>query len=152
MFLLCSFCTCTIFGRQHFQPHFLDSHFFVLWFSRNSKWTMFLNVQLKITISSGSFSWLVPNRQQTITWSSDCSIHWSIFASPGPLFTKRMDVLPQDRVMSRSRETHVLIFPITLKFDKLLGRSDAEMPVKFQSDTSIITSNLVVSRLHEILR
>ena len=40
--------------------------------------------------------------------------------------------------------------PIALKFDRHLGSSAAEMPVKLQRDTIIITSNLVASRLHEI--
>ena len=43
-------------------------------------------------------------------------------------------------------------FPVALKFDWLLGSWAAEMPVKFQSDTIIITSNLAASRLHEIWR
>ena len=37
------------------------------------------------------------------------------------------------------------------KFDRHLGSSAAEMPVKFQSDTTILTSNLAASRLEEIL-
>ena len=41
---------------------------------------------------------------------------------------------------------------IALKFDRPLGSSAAEMPVKFQNDTVIRTSNLVASRLHEIWR
>ena len=47
------------------------------------------------------------------------------------LFTKRADVLQQDLVKSRSA---------------------AEVPVNCQSDAIIITSNLVISRLHEISR
>ena len=71
---------------------------------------------------------------------------------PGPLFTKRTDVFPQDFVKSRSREIWIYTFPIALKIDRHLGSSTAAMPVKFQSDTNIITSNCVASRLHEILR
>ena len=37
---------------------------------------------------------------------------------PGPLFTKRTDVLPQDLVKSRSHEIRVEIFPIALQFDR----------------------------------
>ena len=40
-------------------------------------------------------------------------------------------------------------FSITLKLDRHLGSSVAELPAKFQSDTIIITSNLAT---HEILR
>ena len=41
--------------------------------------------------------------------------------------------------------------PIALKLDRHIGSSTAEMPVKFQSDMIIITSNSTASRLHEIL-
>ena len=76
------------------------------------------------------------------------SAKWRQFC-PGPVFTKRTVILPQDLVKSRSR---FLNFLIALKFDKHLGNSAAETPVEFQSDTIIITSNLVASRLHEIWR
>ena len=39
-----------------------------------------------------------------------------------------------------------------MKFDRHLGSSAAEMPVKFQSDTIITASDLAASRLHEIWR
>ena len=71
---------------------------------------------------------------------------------PGPLFTKQTDVLPQDLVKFRGREIPVQTVSIALKFDRHLDSSAAEMPVKFQSDAIIITSNLAASRLHEILR
>ena len=72
--------------------------------------------------------------------------------APGPLFTKRTDVLPQDLAKSRSLKIHIQTFPIALKFDRHLDCSDAEMPVKFKSDTIIITPILAAPRLHEILR
>ena len=68
----------------------------------------------------------------------------------GHLFTKRTDVLLQDRVKSRRREIRVKTFRIARKFDRHLGSNAAEMPVKSQSNTIIITSNLAASRLHEI--
>ena len=55
------------------------------------------------------------------------------------------DVIPRDHVKSR-----IHTFPIDLKFDKRLGNTAAEMPVKFLSDTIIITCNLAASGLHEI--
>ena len=70
----------------------------------------------------------------------------------GPLYTKRTDVLPQDLAKSRSCEIRGWTFPTVLKFDRHLGSSAAEVPVKFQSDTIIITSKLAPSRLHEIWR
>ena len=63
--------------------------------------------------------------------------HWQ-YDYAGPLFAKRTDVLPQ---VSKSRDSR-------LHF----SNRAAEMPVKFQSDTIIITSNLAASRLHEIWR
>ena len=64
----------------------------------------------------------------------------------GALFTKLTDALPQDLVKSRSREIRVYTFPIALKFERHLGSSAAEMPIKFQSDTIIITPTLMASR------
>ena len=40
---------------------------------------------------------------------------------PGPLFTQRTNVLPQDLVKYRSHEIRVSTFPIVLKFDRRLG-------------------------------
>ena len=67
----------------------------------------------------------------------------------GHLFTKRTDILPQDLGKSRGREIQVYTFPIAPKFDRHICSIATEMPVKFQSDTVIITSNLAASRLHE---
>ena len=69
---------------------------------------------------------------------------------PEPLFTKWTDVSPHDPVKPRSREIQVQTFPIALKFDRHLGSTAVEMPVKFHSDTIYIIFNLVDSRLHEI--
>ena len=41
---------------------------------------------------------------------------------------------------------------IALKFDRHIGSTAAEVPVKFQSDRAILNTNLAVSRLYEILR
>ena len=73
--------------------------------------------------------------------------------SPGRLFTKRTNALPQDLMKPWSREIRIIwTFPIALKFDRHLGGSFADMPVKFRVDMIIITSNLAGSRLHEIWR
>ena len=69
---------------------------------------------------------------------------------PWPLVTRRVDVLPQDLVKPRCREIRVYTFSMALIFDRHLGSNAAEMPVKFQGDTFIITSYLVASRIHEI--
>ena len=39
-----------------------------------------------------------------------------------------------------------------MKFDRYIGSTAAGIPVKFQSDTIIITPNLAASRLREIWR
>ena len=72
--------------------------------------------------------------------------------NPGPLFTKRTDVLPPNIVKSRSREIDCYHDRIVLKFDRHLGSAAADMPVKFQSDWNSLNPNLAASRLHEILR
>ena len=46
------------------------------------------------------------------------------------------------RKISWSLEIRIQTFLIALKFDRQLSSSAGEMPVKFQSDTIIITSNL----------
>ena len=61
------------------------------------------------------------------------------------------------RLIARSREFSKqqdsgLDFAIALKFDRHIGGIAAEMTVKCHSDTTIITTNLAASRLHEILR
>ena len=43
-------------------------------------------------------------------------------------------------------------FQMALNVDRQIGNSATEMPVTFQSVTIIITSNLAVSRLHEVWR
>ena len=62
-------------------------------------------------------------------------------------------LLAQDLVKSRSHEIRAYSFPIGLKFDRHLGGSTAEMPVKFQSNTIIIASRgFDISRNLEIVR
>ena len=51
--------------------------------------------------------------------------------SPGPLFTKRYDVLPPNLVKSRSREIECYNDLIALQFDRHLGSDAAEVAVKF---------------------
>ena len=71
---------------------------------------------------------------------------------PGPLFTKRMDVLPHYLVKSLSRDIRVYNFPIPLKFDRKLHSSAIETPIKFCGDTIIITSNFAASKRYKISR
>ena len=53
---------------------------------------------------------------------------------------------------SRSREIGSLNYRLALEFDGRIGSSAADVPVKFQSDRTILSTNLVASRLHVILR
>ena len=53
---------------------------------------------------------------------------------------------------SRSHEIGTLNCRIALKFDRYIGSNAAEVPVKFQSDRTILNTNLAASRLYEILR
>ena len=48
------------------------------------------------------------------------------FINTWPLFTKRVDVLPQDLVKYRSREFRVLIFEFALKFERNLGNTGSK--------------------------
>ena len=48
---------------------------------------------------------------------------------------------------SRSREISNLNYRIALKFDRHVGSSAAEVPVKFLSDRTILNTNLAASRL-----
>ena len=54
--------------------------------------------------------------------------------------------------MSRSHEIGNLNCRIALKFDRHIGSTAAEVPVKFPSDRTILNTNLAASRLYEILR
>ena len=66
--------------------------------------------------------------------------------TPGPRLNIRKDVFPKDLVKSRSHEIGTFNCRIALKCIA------AEVPVKFQSDRTILNTNLAASRLYEILR
>ena len=53
---------------------------------------------------------------------------------------------------SRSRGTGNVNHRVTLEFDSRLGSIGAETSVKFQSDRTVLNTNLTVSTLVEILR
>ena len=53
---------------------------------------------------------------------------------------------------SRSHEIGTLNLCIALKFDRHIGSTAAEVPVKFQSDQTFLNTNFAASRLNEILR
>ena len=72
--------------------------------------------------------------------------------TPGPLFTKRADVLLQDLVKSRSCEMGCYEARITLKFDRHLGSAAAELPVKFLSDWKSLNPNLAALKLCKIFQ
>ena len=61
-------------------------------------------------------------------------LYFRVIFIPGPLFTKRLDVLPSNLVKSRSREIRCYNERSALKFDRHLGSAAADVPVKFQND------------------
>ena len=71
---------------------------------------------------------------------------------PGPLFTKPQDVLLPNPMKTWSLENICYNDGITLHFDRQLDSTVAQVPVKFQSDWESLNSNLVASRVHEILQ
>ena len=70
----------------------------------------------------------------------------------GPRLNIRKDVISQDLVKSRSHVIGTLNCHIALTFDRHIGSNAAEVPVKFESDRTILNTNLAASRLYEILR
>ena len=70
--------------------------------------------------------------------------------SPGPRLNIRKVVLSSDLVKSRSHEIDTLNCRIALTFDRHIGSNAAEVPVKFQSDRTILNTNLAATRFHEI--
>ena len=90
------------------------------------------------------------------TWQKDWTLNY-IYETTIIIYqyiweNQHQGLYSQDFVNSRSREIRVLTFPIALKFGRYLGSAAAEVPVQFQSDTTIAASNLAASRLHEIWR
>ena len=57
-----------------------------------------------------------------------------------------------DLLKSRSREIGNLNYHITLKFDRHVDSTAAEVPVKFRSDRTILNTNLTALKLCEILQ
>ena len=53
---------------------------------------------------------------------------------------------------SRSREIGRLNYHIASKFDRHIGSTAADVPVKFQIDCTISNTNLAASRFYEILQ
>ena len=73
-------------------------------------------------------------------------------AATGPRFNTRYDVLLCNLVKSRSRETDSLNCRITLKFDRHIGSTAADVPVKCQGDRIIVNTNLETLRDLKIRR
>ena len=70
-----------------------------------------------------------------MTWAA-----WALFKYP----LRRL--ILRSHVKSRSLKIGSLDYCIALKFERHLGRSAAEMPVKFQGDQTILNTNPVASR------
>ena len=115
-----------------------------------------------IKVGPGTQAQLLQNRTSTFYFKRDeyqtatymensYTMMSDIYYTSGALFTKRRNVLPQDREKSRSREMGYSD-RIALKFDRHLRSAAAEEPVKFQSDWISLNTNLSTSRLQEISR
>ena len=74
-----------------------------------------------------------------------CSLQFSLPRAPSQYPKRRLSV--RSRKVSKPRDCR-----IALKFDRHIGSNAAEVPVKFQSDRTILNTNLAASRLYEILR
>ena len=94
-----------------------------------------------------SCMWYIPFHN---IWKVLCSVLVVAVILPGgggllTWFNFNFGFLPQDLVMYRSCETFAIVQ--TLKFDRHLDSSSAEMPCQFQNDTIILASNPLASRL-----
>ena len=67
---------------------------------------------------------------------------WSQCHHPGPQFIKWLDVLAPNPVKSGSCQIGCYNDCITLKLDRHLPSTAAKVPVKFQSDWTILNTNL----------
>ena len=76
---------------------------------------------------------------------------WGLSLSGAPSNTRK-SVLSKYLVKSQSHEIGSSNHRIALKFDRRLGSSAAETPVKFQSDWILLILNLATSRRCEIWR
>ena len=82
------------------------------------------------------------------TWGGAGGTPWRT----GPRFNIRWYVLSEDLVKSRSREIGSSSYGIALQFDRHFGSPAAELPAKFQSDRTILNTNLAASKLCEFLQ
>ena len=107
---------------------------------------MFIEVEYKAIFCTSYNSTKYPglNRQET-NWAYTKAIQGLYSLSGKTSYRKISWSLEAAKFVFR-------LFPIALKLDNHLGSNAAEMPVKFQNDTIIITPNLAASRLREIWR
>ena len=99
-------------------------------------------------VNTGSGNGLVPSGNKNYVsqcWSRSMSLY-GVSEAQG---VNRSVINPHN--ISKPRDS-VYTFPIALEFDMHFGSSTAEMLVKFQSGTIIMTFNIADSGLHEIWR
>ena len=130
---------------SYLSPHLScgDIYEMLMWYATGNQY--FLHTIKKGEISQTEKNWLVTPTMDLFLyyfWEPEmyccdalCVLLWF---STGPLFTKWTDILPQDLAKPRSWEIQVSTFPITLTFARQLSSMAAEIPVKFQSETTII--------------
>ena len=72
--------------------------------------------------------------------------------SPGPTKGNLGPVSISEKTSFRKISYSLEATRVALKFDRHIGSTAVEVPVKFQSDRTILNTNLAASRLYEILR
>ena len=95
------------------------------------RFDVFFDLHLNKRLSKQSWGWWSETPSSSL-WRHCNVLHLGLYSLSG---------------RTSSRRT----FLIALKFDRHLDSSAAEIPVKFQSDTIITTSDLAALRLQEIL-
>ena len=73
-----------------------------------------------------------------------------IYCTDSPNATRALSQYPKRRLFVRSRKVFgTLNCCIALKFGSHIGSNAAEVPVKFQSDRTILNTNLAASRSYD---
>ena len=98
-----------------------------------------------------------PSQWETALLCNDVT-HWLgtslVYMGADQIFIHAIcnDTFSRQQISVLSHEIGTLNSRIALKFDRHIGSTAAEVPVKFQSDRTILNTNLAASRLNEILR
>ena len=98
---------------------------------------VFFGLCLNKRLSKQSWGWWFKTPSRSL-WRH-CN-GWHLYANTRAHFNIWLDVLSSDLAKSRSGEISSLYYHITLKFDRHIDSSAADVPVKFQSDQTILNT------------